>query len=73
MNEWKCGKRSSNRMSTGETKSFLCEPDAIGSVLIIQIPGEYNILTMCEVYIYGEGTVELSISFTIDTRRKYTD
>ena len=45
-------------MSTGETKSFLCERDATGSVLIITIPGEQKILTLCEVYIYGEGTVE---------------
>ena len=60
-------------MSTGETKSFMCDRDAIGTVLIIQIPGEEKILTLCEVYIYGEGTVELNISFAIDSRRKYTD
>ena len=56
-----------NTMSTGETKSFPCEPNAKGQELTIRIPGEMRILTLCEVYAYGTGTVELNISTSSST------
>jgi len=69
----RCGSMSTNILETGETKSFSCEPEAIGTSMTIRLPGETNILTLCEVFIFGKGTVEMNISIASNTRRKHTD
>ena len=69
----RCGSMSTNKLNTGETKSFPCEPEAIGTAMTIILPGETNILTLCEVFIFGKGTVEMNVSIAINTGRKHTD
>jgi len=50
----KCGSNS-NAMSKEDTKSFRCEPDAIGTSLKITLPGTFKVLQLCEVQILGKG------------------
>ena len=48
----KCGS-SRNYMITGETTAFPCEANAKGNSLQIQINGRKEILTLCEVLVFG--------------------
>ena len=48
-------------MSTSETTSFPCEDNAKGTSLTIQIIGRRDVLTLCEVYIFGIGIVVVNI------------
>ena len=43
-------------MSLGETRSFLCEPHAIGTSVTIKRAG-FNGLATCEVQIFGKGMI----------------
>ena len=52
----KCGS-SSNDMERQETTAFLCEAHASGTSLKITIMGRYEILTLCEVFMFGIGMV----------------
>jgi len=54
-NEKKCGS-DSNVVLTGQTKSFGCEPNAIGNTLMIK-RGKNKVITLCEVQVYGSGIV----------------
>ena len=49
----RCG-MARNTMVPGETKSYLCSPNAIGSTVKIQID-RFEFLTLCEVSIFGKG------------------
>ena len=40
-------------MITGETTAFPCEANAKGKSLKIQINGRKEVLTLCEVFIFG--------------------
>jgi len=51
---WKCGS-SSNYMDTGETASFTCDPNAKGTSLKITIKDRRELLTLCEVLVFGIG------------------
>ena len=50
----KCGS-SSNYMDTGETASFTCDPNAKGTSLKITIKDRKELLTLCEVLVFGKG------------------
>ena len=51
-------------MTTGETTAYTCEANAKGRSLKIQIKGQNKILTLCEVYVVGTGTVGVCIAKT---------
>ena len=68
-----CALRNTNKISTGETKSFTCKKYARGTYLKIDIPYKKTFLTLCEVFVFGTGTVALNISIASNTRLTYTD
>ena len=43
-------------MDTGETVSFTCDRNAIGSALKITIKDRREFLMLCEVLVFGKGT-----------------
>ena len=43
-----------NALGSGQTKSYLCSPNAKGSTVRIKIH-EPEYLTLCEVFVYGRG------------------
>ena len=49
-----CGSKT-NDMNTGETVSFTCHPWAEGYSLKITIVDRVEVLTLCEVFVYGKG------------------
>ena len=51
---WKCGS-TSNDIATGETVSFTCDPNAIGTALKITIEKRFDSLLLCEVLVFGTG------------------
>ena len=53
----KCG-LSRNRMETAQTTAFMCEANARGKSVKIQIQ-KMEVLSLCEVFIFGRGTVEV--------------
>jgi len=53
---WKCGS-SSNYMDTGEIVAFTCDRDARGTALKITLVDRRDYLTLCEVLVFGQGTV----------------
>ena len=44
----------SGPVGTGETVEITCSTPSVGQLVIIQIPGPINTLTLCEVEVYGE-------------------
>ena len=64
-----CGSPSNN-MSTGEARTFSCEPNAKGTSLKIQINGRKEFLTLCEVFIFGRGMN--AVNFPNHKRSKYS-
>ena len=44
-------------MTKVEWKGFLCERGAIGKSVKITIPLKKQIITLCEVYVFGAGTI----------------
>ena len=60
-----CGSPSNN-MSTAEARTFSCEPNARGTSLKIQINGRKELLSLCEVFIFGRGMSE--VKFPIHKR-----
>ena len=42
-------------MDTGETVSFTCDPNAKGTALKITIKDRREVLTLCEVLVFGTG------------------
>jgi len=68
-----CALKDTNKISTGETKSFSCQPYTRGIYLKIDIPYKNTFLTLCEVFVFGTGTVALDISIASNTRLTYTD
>ena len=52
-------------MSTGEVRVFSCEPNAKGTSLKIQIKGRHEYLTLCEVFIFGRGKIEVKCYFAM--------
>ena len=42
-------------MNTGEVVSFTCDHNAIGSALKITIKDRREVLTLCEVLVFGKG------------------
>jgi len=47
-----------NDIPIGNTKAFTCEPNARGNSLKIQIKERREVLSLCEVLIFGTGMVE---------------
>ena len=56
-------------MSVGEVKGFLCESNAKGISLKITVKGKQQLLTLCEVFIFGTGMDEFIIVFAINSLR----
>ena len=54
-----CGSPSNN-MSTAEARTFPCEPNTRGTSVKIQINGRKEFLTLCEVFIFGRGMIEVN-------------
>jgi len=57
-------------MASYKKKTFQCEPDAIGLLVMIEIQTKKNhreYLTLCEVLVYGEGMAKLNISIANNT------
>ena len=48
----KCGS-SINNMSLGEWKGFVCESDAKGISVKVAIKGTDQVISICEVFIFG--------------------
>ena len=48
-------------MTTGETTAYTCEANAEGNSVKIQLGVKRMYLTLCEVLIFGTGTVEVNI------------
>ena len=61
----KCGSPTNN-MSSAEARVFSCEPNAKGSSLKIQIKGRRDYLTLCEVFIFGRGKIEVKCDIEIN-------
>ena len=61
----KCGS-SRNNLSSAEARVFSCEPNAKGSSLKIQIKGRRDLLTLCEVFIFGRGKSEVKCDIEIN-------
>ena len=57
----RCGSYINSVMYTAETRSFSCGDEAFGKSVQITLQGLYDILTLCEVHIYGRGKIELLI------------
>ena len=53
-------------MSLGEWKGFVCESNAKGISVKIEIIGKKHILSICEVYIFGTAVGELNILIIIN-------
>ena len=47
-------------METAQTTAFKCEANATGNTVKIQIQ-KTEVLTLCEVFIFGTGTVEVKL------------
>jgi len=55
-----CGSHR-NRMATQETTAFMCRANTTGISVKIQIRKMHRWLTLCEVFIFGRGMVEVNI------------
>ena len=55
----KCGS-STNRMVSHETTAFMCEAKARGNSVKIQIQKLQTWLTLCEVFIFGTGMLDVT-------------
>ena len=51
---WKCGS-TSNDIATGETVSFTCDANSIGTALHITLKHIFESLLLCEVLVFGTG------------------
>ena len=56
----KCG-WSRNKMLTGDTTAFTCEAHATGNSVNIEIKRLQSWLTLCEVFVFGTGMLEVNI------------
>ena len=52
-------------MSDEDRKSFVCEPDAIGTSLTITIRAKREKVMLCEVQILGKGIVSHMLIYTV--------
>ena len=50
-----CRAKYTGRASNGEILDLECDPGVKGRYVWIQIPGRTNILTLCEVEVFGSG------------------
>ena len=57
----RCGSYVTSVMYTAKTRSFSCGDEAFGTSVQIKLEGIYDILTLCEVHVYGRGKIELLI------------
>ena len=62
----KCGSYR-NRMVSHETTAFMCEANARGNSVKIQIQKRRTWLTLCEVFIFGTGMAEVTICTVTNT------
>ena len=60
----KCGS-DSNAMSDEDRKSFVCEPDTIGTSLTINMTAIHVALMVCEVQILGKGIILQIITYIV--------
>ena len=55
-------------MSPAEARVFSCVPNAKGTSLKIQIIRGRDYLTLCEVFIFGKGKIEVKCDIEINNR-----
>jgi len=68
----KCGS-SRNKMLTDDTTAFMCEPHATGNSVTIQLKRLHAWLTLCEVFIFGTGMLEVNRCIATNTLQKHFD